>query len=57
VLEGGGGSANVASAASINSGLVPADGKARNEAKKGDKKPDAKSRFMKAGSRFKPKGR
>ncbi len=57
VLEGGGGSANVATAASINSGLVPFDGKARNEAKKGDKKPDAKSRFMKAGNRFKPKGR
>jgi hypothetical protein len=47
----------VGSAAGINSGLVAFDGKARNEAKKGDKKPDAKSRFMKAGSRFKPKGR
>jgi excinuclease ABC subunit B len=55
VLEGGGGSANVAAAAPINRGVLP-DAPTRPGAKE-PKKADAKTRFQKAGQRFKPRAK
>ncbi|MFO0647740.1 MAG: excinuclease ABC subunit UvrB [Polyangiales bacterium] len=56
VIEGGGGSANVATQTSVNRSLFP-EAVAKGNAKKPEKKLDPKSRFAKAGQRFKPKGR
>ena len=54
VLEGGGGTANVSGAQSINQPVLPG---VKADAKKAPAKADPKSRFQKAGQRFKPKAR